>query len=136
MNTKAKATKYLGIPFTFVFAATVKLWGIVLGVGGWQNVIYVFLGVIPYGGGKCINKISPEKNILFMCVFLLFGSQIASIWVCLMRISLEKVNFVQQLGVHDNTMYAKLACLRSCLQLSSSEAVWGLLVHLSILIVL
>ena len=32
-------------------------WGIVPGLGGWAEVVYVFFGVIPLGGEKHTNKI-------------------------------------------------------------------------------
>ena len=34
---------------------------IVPGLGGWQKFVYVFFGVIPYGGKKHINKIPPQN---------------------------------------------------------------------------
>ena len=53
--------------------------GIVPGLGGWQNFVYVFFRVTPYGGEKRINKIPPKipgqarENFVYvffsLCVF-------------------------------------------------------------------
>ena len=37
-----------------------QMCGIVPGLDGWQNFVYVFFRVIPYGGEKHINKIPPK----------------------------------------------------------------------------
>ena len=63
-----------------VFFKSAQLCGIVPGLGGWQNVFYVFFRVIPYGGEKHINKIPPKipgqsrENFVYvfcsLCVFV------------------------------------------------------------------
>ena len=47
-----------------------QLWGIVNGLGGWQECVYVFLGFFHFGVKEHMNKISRETwDILFTCFF-------------------------------------------------------------------
>ena len=75
--------------------------GIVPGLSGRQNFVYVFLGVIPRGGEKHICKILPENSgtirremfvyVLF-CSFV-FGSQ--SMSIVLLALNAEQAPPVQ-----------------------------------------
>ena len=53
--------------------------GIVPGLGGWQKLVYVIFGVIPYGGEKHINKIPRESWIFLRRFCLCVFSSVASL---------------------------------------------------------